>query len=182
MRPGQSESDVVTDWNDDPLPTLFEVLAIQTTTPDDCYFCVWEGFGQTDVVIEDRAVYVDAGTDPALMDPDARPGWRPAPIASPTMPYLPKVVVPNRAYWLFRGPLVDVGSWDTAEEWLSPSRLGGAQPAFVWPADHAWCVASDVDPHWAGIAGTPALISRLVTDPRLDVVPANPAEEQPYYR
>ena len=28
-----------------PAPRLFEVLATHTTTPQDCYFCVWEGFG-----------------------------------------------------------------------------------------------------------------------------------------
>ena len=40
----------------------------------------------------------------------------------------------------------------------------------------------DVDPHWAGIGGPAAAVSRLVTDPRLDVVPADPAEEVPAYR
>jgi hypothetical protein len=103
-----------------------------------------------------------------------RPRWAPQPVASPSMPELPKVVVPHRAYWLFRGPLGDVGTWDTAQGWPGRRRLDAAGPAFVWPADHAWCVAQDVDPHWAGIGGTRGLIARLITDPRLDVVPADP--------
>lgn len=41
-------------------------------------------------------------------------------------------------------------------------------------ADHAWRLAKDVDRHWAGIDGTRALITRLITDSRLDVVPADP--------
>ena len=99
------------------------------------------------------------------------------------MPHAPKVVVPNRAYWLFRGPLAEVGTWVTAQGWPGTQcRLDKAEPAFVWPVDHAWCVAMDVDPHWAGIGGTPALISELITDQRLDVVPADPTKKQPSYQ
>jgi hypothetical protein len=95
---------------------------------------------------------------------------------------VPKVVVPHRAYWLFRGRLADVGAWDSARGWPRQFRLHGAEPAFAWPSDRAWCVASDVDPHWAGIGGQQALITRLTTDPRLDVVPADPTKDQPLYR
>jgi len=55
-------------------------------------------------------------------------------------------------------------------------------PAFVWPADHAWFVASDIDPHWAGIGADTRVINQLVADPRLDVVPADPRAAQPAYR
>jgi hypothetical protein len=98
------------------------------------------------------------------------------------MAHLPRVVVPNRAYWLFRGPLAEVGTWDTAQGWPGECRLDETEPAFVWPADHAWCVARDVDPHWAGIGGHPALITQLTADPRLDVIPADPTKDQPLYR
>lgn len=64
----------------------------------------------------------------------------------------------------------DIGDWDVP------------YPAFVWPADRAWCVAADVDPHWAGIGADTAAIDRLVADPHLDVVPADPREDQPCYR
>ena len=54
-------------------------------------------------------------------------------------------------------------------------------PAFVWPADQSWCIANDVDPHWAGIGADTSAIEDLVADPRLDVVVADPEEVQPYY-
>jgi hypothetical protein len=54
-------------------------------------------------------------------------------------------------------------------------------PAFVWPADHAWCFASDVDPHWAGIGADRKVVDRLVADRNLDVVHADPEERQPTY-
>lgn len=183
-RPGQAENDVeVEDWRTDQLPVLFEVLATHTATPEDCYFCVWEGFGDADVAVDDDAVYIDdQNPGPPVERPGAQPGLVPKPAGSPSLPQLPKVVVPNRAYWLFRGPLADVGTWDTAQGWPGKCRLSKAEPAFVWPGDHAWCVALDVDPHWAGIGGTPALITQLTTDPRLDVVPADPSTDQPFYQ
>jgi hypothetical protein len=183
VRPGQSENDVDPDWRTDQLPTLLEVLATHTATPDDCYFCVWEGFGHADVAIDDDAVYIDdENARTPLERLGARPGLAPHPVASPSMPQLPKVVLPNRAYWLFRGPLADIGTWDTAQQWPGRCRLDQIEPAFIWPADHAWCVARDVDPHWAGIGGTPPLITRLMSDARLDVVPADPTEDQPLYQ
>jgi hypothetical protein len=183
VRPGQSENDVDGDWFTDQLPTLWQVLATNTATPSDCYFCVWEGFGHTEAASDD-AVYLDDDDAVAEHGRTGRPGWAPAPVpvGPPSTPPVPKVVVPHRAYWLFRGPLADLGSWDTAQEWPGPARLDQAEPAFVWPADHAWCVAQDVDPHWAGIGGTTTLITRLTADPRLDAVPADPAEDQPLYR
>ncbi|MFI7543339.1 hypothetical protein [Actinoplanes sp. NPDC049599] len=95
--------------------------------------------------------------------PDARPA--------------PKVVIPHREYWLFQGPLTGLGTAGSAR-----AGLEDEQPAFVWPADHAWCFAHDVDPHWAGIGGPAQLIDRLITDPELDAVRADPAEQQPFYR
>jgi hypothetical protein len=80
------------------------------------------------------------------------------------------------------GPLADVGTWDDAEAWPGQYRLYAAQPAFVCPADRAWCFALDVDPHWAGIGGGTPLINQLITAPFLDVVPADPTSQQPLYR
>lgn len=187
VRPGQSENDVeAEDWRTDQLPRLFEVLATHTTTPQDCYFCVWEGFGVANAhgpTAADDAVYIDDADDAALLTrPGARPGLAPEPAGRSSMVRLPKVVVPNRAYWLFRGPLAALGTWDTAEGWPGEYRLGETEPAFVWPGDHAWCVALDVDPHWAGIGVHTTLIAELTTDPRLDVIPADPTKDPPSYR
>jgi hypothetical protein len=183
VRPGHSENDAEADWRTDQLPRLFEVLATHTTTPDDCYFCVWEGVGHAELVIDDDAVYIDAANATARLErADAQPGLAPERAASPSIPDVPKVVVPNRAYWLFRGPLAEVGTWDTAQAWPGQHRLDEAEPAFVWPADHAWCFALDVDSHWAGIGGYTLLMNQLIADPRLDVVFADPTKEQPFYQ
>jgi len=177
VRRGQSENDVeAEDWRTDQLRTLFDVLGGQTTTPGSCYFCVWEGFGAAESTMDEDAVYLDA--ESAASRPDARPGLAPA-LSSPQAP---RVVLPHRAYWLFHGPLAQAGHWDAAQRWPGHHRLGDAEAAFVWPADHAWCVAHDVDPHWAGIGGSMPSVNRLIADPRLDVVPTDPTQEQPLYR
>jgi hypothetical protein len=122
------------------------VLAQFTATPQDCYFCLWEGYSDVP------------------LPPEVRRG--------------PLVEIPHRRYALLRGSLQDIDDWEAA--------LGGGQPipppAFVWPADHRWCFASDVDPHWAGIGAERAAVDALIRDPELDVVPARPAEAQPLYR
>lgn len=146
-RPGQDEADAdVPDDHPDDMTQMRRALGRLggfTGTPEDCYFCLWEG-------------YSDVHVPPAVLD------W-------------PLVTVPYRRYFLLRGSLGDLGGWEEA------LGGGGHPPAFAWPADHAWCVASDVDPHWAGIGAGRAAIGALVDAPELDVVPARPADPQPTY-
>lgn len=146
VRPGQSENEAGPPADAgseiDQLRSLLGQLAPHTGTPDECFFCVWDGWGDL----------VGA-----------------------------QVVVPHRAYFLFEGRLSDIGTWGVADLGSGGPRTGMQVPAFVWPADHAWCVAKDVDPHWAGIGADQAVIDRLVDGSGLDVVHADPDEDQPSY-
>jgi hypothetical protein len=127
------------------LGIVLEILARYTATPEDCYFCLWDGWSA-----------------PRFGD------------------HLPKVAIPNRAYWLFRGTITDFGDWGAAGDKRLP--YGQApDPAFVWPADRAWCVARDVDPHFATVGATAGAIAHLVADSRIDVVADDPGREPPYY-
>ena len=145
-KPGQTEADanVAEDHPSDAEQTqrAFEHLRRFTATPEDCYFCVWEG-------------YPDLNFPPSVL-------------------HGPMVTIPHRRYFLLHGSL---GSWDEAV------RGGGYHfpPAFAWPADHSWCLARDVDPHWAGIGAEQAALDSLLKAPELDVAPAQPAEPQPTY-
>ena len=143
---GQREADAPFD-HDRPsevvaLQCVLAVLARHTSTPQHCYFGLWDGWGS-----EVRGV--------------------------------PMLVVPNRSYYLFEGQLSDVGQWE--QMWPGHAANSAAHPAFVWPADRAWCVAWDVDPHFAGIGGSRAAIDELLADQRVDVVEADPRAEQPSY-
>jgi hypothetical protein len=93
----------------------------------------------------------------------------------------PTVDVPNRSYFLFKGAVSELGEWNTSDREDHTLRPAEPIPALIWPADHAWCVANDVDPHWAGIGASIEAIHELTADPRLDVVLADPTEEQPTY-
>lgn len=150
-------------------------LARRTRTPEDCYFCLWEGWG-SDIEGGDGARVLDHQTGAVSKGPLIAPAFPPAVLRGP------KVVVPHRAYLLFRGSLSDFGDWGAADAWPGRPRRHMPNPAFIWPADHACCVANDVDPHWAGIGADVQAIDELLADPRLDVVPADPSQEQPHYR
>ncbi|BCN59426.1 hypothetical protein GS979_21065 [Rhodococcus hoagii] len=146
--PGQSEGDVrrapgaLSD--NEHLGVALAELTPSTATPDDCYFCIWEGWPSF------------SGDDP-----------------------MPKISIPNRAYFLFRGSLADVADWDSQVSELLQDTVAPT-PAFVWPAN-AWCVTCDVDPHFATIGASADAIARLVADTRVDVVVDDPDTEPPYY-
>jgi hypothetical protein len=168
---GQSENDVDRDEDapsdGDQLRALLEVLVQHTATPDDLYFCLWDGWG-----LDGGGVDVD-GRGTRRVE---QPSFAPEVLAAP------RVVVPHRAYLLFRGPLSELGDWGEADRWPGHPRTCPPEPAFVWPADRAWCVAKDVDPHWAGIGAGDHVVDRLLVHPVLDVVRADPRREQPTYR
>lgn len=88
----------------------------------------------------------------------------------------PLVVLPHRRYILFSGALDDLDDWND----LFDSEYNWA-PAFVWPTDHRWCFASDIDPHWAGIGADTQVIDKLVADTSMDIVWADPSTRQPTY-
>jgi hypothetical protein len=66
-----------------------------------------------------------------------------------------------RDYHLFGGTLDDSSEWD-----------GGDPPHLMWPADHAWFVAKDVDPDWVGIGGTQTLIDEVLAVTGLEAAPS----------
>lgn len=164
--PGQQENDADTEdtpTETDMLRTTLGTLAGYTRTPDECYFALWDGWGSD----------LEAGA--TSRDQDVVPAFPPAVMNGP------KVEIPNRAYYLFRGKLSDFGDWGETEMWPGQPRFSMPDPAFIWPADHAWCIANDVDPHWAGIGARTEAISALLAIADLDVVRANPHEVQPAY-
>jgi hypothetical protein len=176
---GQSENDVDVD-GDAPsesaqLRALLQLLTRHTRTPDDCYFCLWDGWGWDIEGDDDERIVDRQGGTP-------RRQLRSAPAFPSSVLHGPKVVVPNRSYFLFHGGVADFGDWGASEMWRGRPRLHMPPPAFIWPADHAWCVANDVDPHWAGIGADVSAIGQLLAEPQLDVVAANPRESQPAYQ
>jgi hypothetical protein len=119
-----------------PLPlieVLIEHLRTATTTPDLCYFAVWEGHGDS--------------------------------VAPPRLK--PKLELPNRAYDVFSGSLA------AARTSLSVIPFSHQSANLWWPADHAWCVATEIDFAWTYVGGPRDCIAAVLADPRLEAVETN---------
>ncbi|WP_202798084.1 hypothetical protein [Serinicoccus profundi] len=154
------------------LRRLAEVLQHHTTTPDDGFHCLWEGAG--DLRADTIRFLVDRTTGQEREAPRARPAFPVEVLDGPMVEH------EHRSYYLFRGPVWDVGNWDAAD--MAPGiPRQDLCPAFVWPADHAWCIAADVDPHWAGIGASQDVVDALLSVADLDVVEADPTQPQPFY-
>lgn len=66
---------------------------------------------------------------------------------------------------------------DTA---LAPLAPWDQSPNLWWPEDRSWIVATEVDYAWTYVGGTSRLIERLLTDQRLEALPAK-LSDKPFY-
>ena len=132
---------------------LAQVLRGFTTTPEECFFGLWGGYHFGGVPL------VSQGSAPAAPFPD------PIPTA---VRQGPLVRLPVREYLLYSGPVEAISA--TAE-------IGHGQTAnLAWPADHAWCVASEIDLAWTYVGGSKALIEQVLVDEHLEALRAEPTD------
>ncbi len=131
-----------------------------TTTPEDCWFCVWDGYGwdSTGTV----AVLTATGQPPEIIE-EPRPDPVPGPVREG-----PRVHLPYRDYFLFTGPV------EAAVTLASLDGTGGQCPNIWWPADRAWCVASEIDLEWTYVGGPRGMIDAILADDRIEALPAAP--------
>ncbi len=132
---------------------LAEVLRHHTSTPEQCFFGLWDGYGYPGVPL------VAVGSPPA------------APLADPIPEAVrqgPLLHLPNRDYLCYTGPV---------EAIIAPANLGRDQTAnLAWPADRAWFVASEIDLLWTYVGGSAALVDAVLSDGRLEALPASPTD------
>lgn len=126
---------------------LIEDLSPYTSTALECYFGVWSGWGG------DVALRAPSGSGTLTLVRRARP---------------PLIVeLPWREYELFEGPLAGALGFE-----LSSGHY--QSPNLWWPADHSWCVTSEIDLPWTYVGGSKELIGHLLADERLETVVAAP--------
>jgi len=77
-----------------------------------------------------------------------------------------RVQLPWRAYFLFSGPIEAVTAFVTDGTDQTPNLW--------WPSDRAWCVATEIDLSSTYVGGSRAMIERLLTDKRIEALPADP--------
>jgi hypothetical protein len=103
------------------------------------------------------------GNEPRSTAAPPRRGPAPGPVLEG-----PRVQLPKRSYLLYQGP---------AEAALTLPALEGTFgqcPNLWWPADRAWCVASEIDLPWTYIGGPRGLIDAVLADDRIEALPAAP--------
>jgi hypothetical protein len=77
----------------------------------------------------------------------------------------------RRDYLLLAGSLaaaLQIGCWLSAD-WFDPQS-----PNLFWPADRAWCVATEIDFDSTLLGGTTELIEAVLEAPTLDSWPVRP--------
>lgn len=135
---------------------LCAVVRRHTRTPEDCWFCLWDGYGWTGVPLTSRDGDGDGGAVVRTDDP--------IPVAVRAGP---RVELPDRSYLLYRGPVECA-----LVEWGERSHHQTAN--LWWPEDRAWCVASEIDLAWTYVGGSVALVRALVGNPGLEAVEVAP--------
>jgi hypothetical protein len=98
-------------------------------------------------------------------------GW--AWVGDQPLAYSPQDLLrlPDREYLLLSGQL------SAAAQIGDPGGPGGYEPHspnLFWPADRAWCVASEIDFDSTLIGGTPGLVRAILDAPGLDSWPVGP--------
>jgi hypothetical protein len=167
--PARTDQHAASPWTYEPrdgvlsnvqMRALASLLAAHTTSPDQCWFCLWEGYG-----------YLNPGGMAPFTAVAVRAAWplrwlrlhaaRRRLRRRKLRPVSGRRVTPNqaRAYLLFRGSLSDAAGWEDG-------------PNLWWPEDRAWCVASEIDHGYSYVAGSSELISELLAHPDLEAVPA----------
>ena len=81
--------------------------------------------------------------------------------------------LPGRDHLLVRGP-VELAAANLAAEPAEQSAN------LWWPADRAWCVATDVDLMSSYVGGSAACLAELAATPGLEVLPAAPGDPVTY--
>lgn len=149
------------------LRPLCELVAVHTTTPDRCWFAIWEGWGwwhgPTPIIQATRS-----GTVPPAVDyaPDSWQLDHRAPRFD--MPF-------GRTYLLYQGTAHDAARFGW---WITASWFDAQSPSLFWPDDHAWCVATEIDFDTTLVGGSPALIESIIDSPALEALAI--AADAPY--
>jgi hypothetical protein len=76
----------------------------------------------------------------------------------------PQLRLLHREYHLFSGPLA------AARTTYDAGPFARQSANLWWPADQAWCVASEIDHAWSYVGGAAPLIAGILADRRLDAM------------
>lgn len=179
----------------DVVASLAELLTTRTSTPDDGFVALWEGWGGLvgHLGTSPSRTFFQAGDAAQAPDLDRhnrmlgrsfsdrfnnvfrRATWQEG-ILSRDVSEGPRLELPFRSHVLFTGGIAELADpdWVLAVPWrdrvseehgFEPSAQS---PSIVWPADRAWVWVTEVDHDSTVVGGSAELVAALVADPRLE--------------
>ena len=170
-RPEEGQDRIEGHLPEDELAALVDVLARHTSTPDQCFHALWDGYGE--ILGGDAVGFLSFAAGPAAWPgrifTKPKPTPPPPPAFAPEVMDGPRLQVARTRPSALRRPGRDAGQWGAASFGHGIPRDINS-PNVLWPADHAWCVATDIDTTWTGVGGSAALADDLLADSRLEVV------------
>lgn len=160
------------------LAAIVRILARHTGTPDACVAALWEGWGW--IHGGDAVVTLTSSADYALA-PGSNADELADPVLKPTPAGLdfevrtgPRLQLPGRSYFLFDAELrtFEDPDWAARNGW---DPMWPQSPNQLWPEDHAWFLASEIDFDSTVVAGPQKLIDEIVACEELEAmeVPAD---------
>lgn len=174
------------------LAKVAQHLVSHTTTPDDGSAAIWEGWGglvgafglgngRAFLEFSDEPVHqrmLRASFKDRFNNPFQRQRWHPG-ILSDEISKGPRLRLPDRDHVLFSAApsAFTDPTWILDAPWrdhigeehgFEPSAQ---HPSLMWPADHAWVMASEIDFDSTIIGGSHELIRALCTDDTIEALP-----------
>lgn len=146
----------------EPLVALCDVLADHVHHGSDVFFALWDGYGWIQGGSAVSMLSLSSGDDSGRIEHTANPV---PPAFDAEVMDGPRLRLPARDYLVFRGPMhaaLSIGH-SPIEDWFIPQS-----PNLIWPADHSWCVATEIDWYSTLVAGNSATIEAVLTHPELE--------------
>jgi hypothetical protein len=117
-------------------------------------------------------------TTPAIAYAAIWEGWT----SGGLIPNAPRVGIPNRAMLLFTGPVNGLRD-APALAWYGSAHGVYQEPHLVWPEDHAWCLACEVDEEVEFTVGCTVGAARALAEALPGAVrPVRYGQSAPMYR
>ncbi len=132
---------------------LLSLLRAGTSTTDDAWFMLWDGYGNLGRWVDDLPL--------GVIHRAPEPPNAPAELKGSVWAY--------RHYIVLRGPLDALPLWFEWRQWEGPN--------YWWPDDRAWIVATEIDGFSTYVGGPKDRIDLILESPLLEALPAELSDD-----